>query len=91
MKFLTILSLLSLSSCGPWPPTSVNPTELKFSAGDKVSTSKGFYSACEGVVVDYIRWRDQEGPAYHVSFTCPNVGKMDQFFRILEKDLIKRG
>lgn len=91
MRYL-YLGLLLLAGCsyGHGSIELVDPSTLKFSAGDKVRAATGFYSKCEGTVTSYIRYKEVGGPGmYAVSFSCPNVGRLESEINLSETSLSK--
>ena len=97
MKYLLSLLMLTLSGCGyllgPTFETAlkVDSSTLKFHAGDKVTTSNGFYSSCVGTVEGYNDYYEKAlGPTYNILFSCPNFDRKEPV-NVSEKYLTKSG
>ena len=88
MKSLFFI-LIFLFGCTGEQTIRVDPSTLKFTAGEEVKTSILFYANCVGRIEGYAPYYDPvRTEVYEVSFYCPNLGWSDKV-TIHEKDLIK--
>lgn len=80
MKIFSIL-LIFLTSCTFSDLTTIDPSKLKFKAGQKVQVA-GFYSNCEGYITGYNRYTLAKIPelGYYVNFDCHKAGIVNNIF-----------
>lgn len=89
-KLLLVLMLLS-GCCDSSHIVKTDVNTLKFKAGDKVVTVRGFYSDCYGIVEQHSRFQYEfDGPSYDVTFYCPNLGWLKEYVTISESNLTKK-